>query len=108
MKFRLHITSLPILAEHARYKVWVRENGIGPWSYGGHLLKAHVGRVSEDIPPHAGCVVYSMASDAPLGFGLTAKSTQEIRRLDPTAIAVFRQADVGEYLRDEDTLFSTS
>ncbi|KAF4635200.1 hypothetical protein G7Y89_g2899 [Cudoniella acicularis] len=23
-KFRLHITALPILAEHARYKVWVK------------------------------------------------------------------------------------
>jgi 60S ribosome subunit biogenesis protein NIP7 len=26
-KFRLHITALPILAEHARYKVWVKANG---------------------------------------------------------------------------------
>lgn len=38
-----------------------------------------------------------------LGFGVTAKSTQECRKLDPTAICVFHQADVGEYLRDEDT-----
>jgi 60S ribosome subunit biogenesis protein NIP7 len=39
-------------------------------------------------------------SDVPLGFGVTAKSTAECRRLDPTAIVVYHQADVGEYLRE--------
>jgi hypothetical protein len=34
------------------------------------------------------------------GFGVTARSTAEVRRLDPTGITTFRQADVGEYLRD--------
>lgn len=34
------------------------------------------------------------------GFGITAKSTAEARRLDPTGIAAFRQADIGEYLRE--------
>jgi 60S ribosome subunit biogenesis protein NIP7 len=75
--------------------------------YGGHVLKAHIGRVSEDCPEHQGVVVYSM-NDTPLGFGVTARSTQEARRLDPTGITVFRQADCGEYLRDEDTLFAAS
>ncbi len=56
------------------------------------------------------------------GFGVTARSTAETRRLEPTAITCFRQADVGEYLREvgsippelvrltryqEDTLFTT-
>jgi len=45
--------------------------------------------------------------DTPLGFGVTARSTAEARRLEPTGITVFRQADVGEYLREEDTLFAT-
>jgi ribosome biogenesis protein Nip4 len=35
------------------------------------------------------------------GFGVTARSTVDTRKLDPTAIIVFHQADVGEYLRDE-------
>lgn len=35
------------------------------------------------------------------GFGVTARSTVNTRKLDPTAIIVFHQADVGEYLRDE-------
>lgn len=42
------------------------------------------------------------------GFGVTARSTAEARRLDPTGIATFRQADIGEYLREEDTLFTTT
>lgn len=106
-KFRLHITALPILAEHARYKVWVKSNGEMPFLYGGNVVKAHVGRWSEDCPEHQGVVVYSM-NDTPLGFGVTARSTQEARRLDPTAITCFRQADCGEYLREEDTLFTTT
>ncbi|ELR08976.1 hypothetical protein GMDG_00594 [Pseudogymnoascus destructans 20631-21] len=106
LKFRLHITALPILAAHARHKLWIKPNGEMPFLYGGHILKAHVGRWSEDCPEHQGIVVYSM-NDTPLGFGVTARSTQEARRLDPTGIAAFRQADCGEFLRDEDTLFST-
>jgi 60S ribosome subunit biogenesis protein NIP7 len=36
---------------------------------------------------------------------VTARSTVDMKRLQPTDIIVFHQADVGEYLRDEDTLF---
>lgn len=39
---------------------------------------------------------------------MTAKSTVETKKADPTAIVVFRQADVGEYLRAEDSLFNTT
>ncbi|CZT25628.1 probable NIP7 protein, required for efficient 60S ribosome subunit biogenesis [Ramularia collo-cygni] len=104
-KFRLHITALDVIAPHARYKVWVKANGEMPFLYGGHVVKAHVGRWSEDAPEHAGVVVMSL-NDTPLGFGVTARSTAEARKLDPTGIVTFRQADVGEYLRDEDTLFA--
>lgn len=38
------------------------------------------------------------------GFGVAAKSTQECRRVDPMSIVVFHQADVGEFIRNEDTL----
>ncbi len=34
------------------------------------------------------------------GFGLSAKSTAQARRLEPTGITCFRQADIGEYLRE--------
>ncbi|KAH1660894.1 hypothetical protein KXX65_003789 [Aspergillus fumigatus] len=109
-KFRIHITvaslALDVIAPHARYKVWIKDNGIMPYLYGSNVVKAHVGRWSEDIPEHTGVLVYD-SNDTPLGFGVTARSTAEIRKLDPTAIAVFRQADIGEYLREEDTLFTT-
>ena len=89
------MTALPILAEHARYKVWIRPNGEMPFLYGGHVVKAHVGRFTEDTPEHQGVVVLSM-DDKPLGFGVTARSTPDARRLDPTGIVCFRQADCGE------------
>ncbi|CAK9440040.1 uncharacterized protein LODBEIA_P41400 [Lodderomyces beijingensis] len=104
-KFKLHITSLSYLSQYAKYKVWIKQNGEMPFLYGNHVLKAHVGRMSDDIPEHAGVIVYSM-SDVPLGFGVSAKSTNEARNLAPTGIVAFRQGDIGEYLREEDTLFS--
>ena len=64
-KFRLHITSLEVIAPHARYKVWIKGNGEMPFLYGGHVVKAHVGRWSEDCPEHQGVVVLSM-NDTPL------------------------------------------
>jgi len=103
-KFRLHISSLDVLAKYAKYKVWIKPNGEMPFLYGNHVLKAHLGRITEDTPEHQGVVVFSM-SDTPLGFGVTARSTEGTRKIDPTGIVVFHQADVGEYLRDEETLF---
>ena len=64
-KFRLHITALDIIAPHARYKVWVKANGEMPFLYGGNVVKAHVGRWSEDCPEHQGVVVLGM-DDTPL------------------------------------------
>jgi 60S ribosome subunit biogenesis protein NIP7 len=69
-KFRLHITALDVIAPHARYKVWVKPNGEMPFLYGGHVLKAHVGRWSEDCPEHQGVIVMSM-NDTPLVSVLT-------------------------------------
>lgn len=64
-KFRLHVTALDVIAPHARYKVWVKANGEMPFLYGGNVVKAHVGRWSEDCPEHQGVVVYNM-NDTPL------------------------------------------
>ena len=101
----MHITALDILARHARFKIWVKPNGEQPFLYGGNVVKAHIGRWSDDCPEHQGVVVYNMA-DTPLGFGLSARSTAAAKSLDPTGLVAFRQADCGEYLRDEDTLFA--
>jgi 60S ribosome subunit biogenesis protein NIP7 len=64
-KFKLHITALDHIAPHAKYKVWVKSNGEMPYLYGNHVVKAHVGRMSEDTPEHQGVLVYAM-NDTPL------------------------------------------
>ncbi|OMH86149.1 60S ribosome subunit biogenesis protein nip7 [Zancudomyces culisetae] len=103
-KFTLHVTSLQYLSQYAKYKIWIKNNGVMPYLYGNHVVKAHIQKISEDVPEHQGIVVFSN-DDVPLGFGVTARSALETGKLDPTAIVVYHQADVGEYLRDEDTLF---
>ena len=30
-KFRLHITSLPYLAQYAKFKIWIKQNGEMPF-----------------------------------------------------------------------------
>jgi ribosome biogenesis protein Nip4 len=89
-------------------KIWIKPNGEMPFLYGNHVLKAHLGRITEDTPEHQGVVVFSM-NDVPLvghrmrslsemllntvqGFGVTARSTIDTRKLDPTSIIVFHQA----------------
>lgn len=86
--------------------------------YGNHVLKSGLGRITEGTEQYQGVVVYSM-SDVPLGelfiigisnlyifegFGVAAKSTMDCRKADPMNIVGFHQADVGEYIRSEDTL----
>jgi len=60
--------------------------------------------VTENMDKYQGVIVYTM-TDVPLGFGAAAKSTAECRKADPMNIIAFHQADIGEYIRDEDTLF---
>ena len=102
-KFRLHITALDVLSQYAKYKVWVKPNGEMPYLYGNHVLKAHLGRITEDTPEHQGVLVYSM-TDVALGFGVSSRATADARKLDPTGIVVFNQTDIGEFLRSEETL----
>ena len=86
-------------------------------------MKSGLGRISESTAKYQGVVVYNMA-DVPLvfmldklfdyvmssqyilnqGFGVAAKATSECRHAEPMAIVCFHQADVGEYIRAEDTL----
>ena len=102
-KFRLHITCLDQLAQHAKYKVWVKPNAEMSFLYGNHVPRAGLARITESTPQYAGVVVYNMAN-IPLGFGLASHATEMCRALEPTAHVVLRQADIGEYLREEETL----
>eukprot|EP01114_Cavostelium_apophysatum_P007257 TRINITY_DN1921_c0_g1_i1.p1 TRINITY_DN1921_c0_g1~~TRINITY_DN1921_c0_g1_i1.p1 ORF type:complete len:180 (+),score=40.88 TRINITY_DN1921_c0_g1_i1:51-590(+) len=102
-KFKLHITSLDFLAQFAQHKVWVKQSSEMSVVYGKHIIKAGLGRITENTPKNQSVVIFSM-SDIPLGFGVTAYSTAECRKADPATVVCFTQSDVGEYLRDEETI----
>ncbi len=68
--------------------------------YGKHVLKAQIAKITEQTPQYQGVIVYNVRG-VPLGFGVTARSTTEMRSLDPTAIVCFHQEDNGDYLRSE-------
>ncbi len=88
------------LAARPRPQVWLKPSSEMSFLYGNHVLKSGLGRITDNTPAYAGVVVCSM-SDVPLGFATTAKSTLDCRKLDPSGIVAFHQADTGEYLRGE-------
>ncbi|XP_015116740.1 60S ribosome subunit biogenesis protein NIP7 homolog [Diachasma alloeum] len=102
-KFRLHITALHYLAPYAQHKVWLKPSAEQQFVYGHNVTKSGLGRITENTPKYQGVVVFSM-NDLPLGFGVAAKSTADCKFADPMAIVCFHQADIGEYIRSEDTL----
>ncbi|KAH0951321.1 hypothetical protein HN011_002996 [Eciton burchellii] len=102
-KFKLHITALYHLAPYAQYKIWLKPSAEQQFLYGHHILKSGLARITEGISQYQGVVIFSM-NDLPLGFGVAAKSTTDCKDADPMAIICFHQADIGEYIRSEDTL----
>ena len=88
MKFRLHITCLEYLQKFTSRKVWLKTNGVQNYIYGNHVLKAHIARISEKALKYEGVIVMTM-DNVPLGFGVLAKSSEELKRSDPTSIFVF-------------------
>ena len=84
-------------------QVWLKPSSEMSFLYGNHVLKSGLGRITDNTPAYAGVVVCSM-SDVPLGFATTAKSTLDCRKLDPSGIVAFHQADTGEYLRSEEDM----
>ena len=99
-KFRLKITALAHLAQHAKFRVWLKPSAEMSFLYGNHVSKNGIARMTEGIPQYGGVLVLSM-SDLPLGFGRAAQTTERCKELDATAVAVLHQSDVGEYLREE-------
>nr|ACO10802.1 60S ribosome subunit biogenesis protein NIP7 homolog [Caligus rogercresseyi]ACO10923.1 60S ribosome subunit biogenesis protein NIP7 homolog [Caligus rogercresseyi] len=102
-KFRLHITALDFLAPYAPFKIWLKSSAEQSYLYGKNVVKSGLGRITENTEKYQGVVVYNM-SDLPLGFGVAARSTAECRHADPMTVVCFHQADIGEYIRSEDTI----
>ncbi|KAL5111191.1 hypothetical protein TcWFU_000546 [Taenia crassiceps] len=102
-KFRLHVTALPYLTPYAKYRIWLKPSAEQHFLYGQHIVKSGLTRISEDTPQYAGVIVMNV-NDIPLGFGVAAKSTLQTKNTDPMAIVAFHQADIGEYIRNEETI----
>ncbi|KAF8770334.1 60S ribosome subunit biogenesis protein NIP7 homolog [Argiope bruennichi] len=102
-KFKLHITALDYIAPYAKHKIWLKPNAEQQFLYGHNIIKTGLARISENTLKYQGVVVYSM-NDVPLGFGVAAKSAEETRTADPLSVIVFHQADIGEYIRNEEHL----
>jgi len=102
-KFHLKVTALDVLAEHAKFRVWVKPSAEMSFLYGNDIPKTGVARMTEGIPQYAGVVVFSLGN-MPLGFGRANHTTEQCKDLEGPATVVLHQADVGEYLRMEDEL----
>ncbi len=76
------------LKKYTSRKVWLKTNGEQNFIYGNHVLKAHIARISEKALKYEGVIVMNMENVA-LGFGVLAKSSEELKKCDPTAIFVF-------------------
>eukprot|EP00438_Fugacium_kawagutii_P030221 Skav204132 [mRNA] locus=scaffold2473:272454:321373:+ [translate_table: standard] len=98
----------PAVQEVSRYRINQMDLSTVLWrlapegTMAGRRLKeqAHLRRITEGAPRNAGVVVLNEA-DVPIGFGVTARSTEECTSLGAEALVVYHQADVGEYLREE-------
>jgi ribosome biogenesis protein Nip4 len=60
-KFRLHITCLDYLSQYSKYKIWIKPNGEMSFLYGNNVLKAHLGRITENTPQYQGVVFCTYA-----------------------------------------------
>ncbi|XP_071042814.1 60S ribosome subunit biogenesis protein NIP7 homolog isoform X2 [Parasteatoda tepidariorum] len=103
MQFKIQITALDFIAPYAKNKIWLKPNAEQQFLYGHNVLKTGLARISESTLRYQGVVVYSM-NDLPLGFGVAAKSAEDTRKTDPLGVIVYHQADIGEYLRNEEHL----
>lgn len=98
--FKLGITSLNLLSQWALHKVWIKSSAEMNYLYGNNSLRSHVFRISEGVPINAGVFVFNQF-DVPLGFGITALTPQKYASAKGHSLVLIRQADSGEYVRNE-------
>ncbi len=65
-KFRLGITALDYMNDHALHKVWVKPSAELSFLYGNNIVKSGLARITERVPQYGGVVVYSM-NNLPMG-----------------------------------------
>ena len=102
-RFFLNVTALPIIEPLAKYKVWIKSSAEVGFLYGQHILKEGVENIQEGTPKGAGVVIYN-PSNMRIGLGVALQSSTSLHRCIPTVTAVARIGDLGEFLRNENTL----
>ncbi len=65
-KFRLGITALDYMSEHALHKVWLKPSAELSFLYGNSIVKSGLARITERVPQYGGVIVYSM-NNLPMG-----------------------------------------
>lgn len=101
--FRITITALHLLSPYALHKIWIKSSAEMNFLYKNNILRAHMHKISEDVPMSGVVFVYNQ-NDTPLGFGLTARKSNDISQSSGSTLIVINQADTGEYIRDETAL----
>ncbi|BFU20411.1 hypothetical protein EHI2019_000987200 [Entamoeba histolytica] len=71
--------------------------------YGNHLVKNGISKITDNMARNIGCVMFN-ENDIANGFGTTACSSVEYSRISATGIVCYNQGELGEYLREEDTM----
>jgi len=101
-RFHLTVHFLDVMAQFAKHKVWLKSSAEMSFLYGSHVTKVGIAKVSDGIPQYAGVVVFSSAATpVALGFGVAAQPSDALGALEPTAVFVLNQGDIGEWLRGE-------
>jgi 60S ribosome subunit biogenesis protein NIP7 len=54
-KFKLTVHALPVIAQYAKFKVWVKPSAEMSFLYGNHVLKSGLGRITENTPAYQVC-----------------------------------------------------
>lgn len=98
--FRITITSLHFLHKYSNHKVWIKSSAEMNFLYGNNALKSHIYKTSEDIPMNAGVFVFNQ-HQIPLGFGVMSVNGTSFAKARGGDPIVLRQADNGEFIRDE-------
>ena len=76
----MSIPCLDVIAKYSKHKIWVKTGGEMPFLYGNHVIKAHIARMTENIPQYAPVCIYNL-NDLPLGFGVAARGTLQTKDL---------------------------
>ena len=75
--------------------MWLKAGAEKSFLHDNHVNKAALARITDGIPQYGGVVVFNI-DDVPLGFGAAAQPSEYCRDLEPDAMVVLDQANIGK------------